>query len=112
MKVRTLDVLSGIAAVVGAWLSLSPWILGYRLNAAAAGNAYAVGAILIFSNLFTVNRWVDFGAMVFNAVLGCWLIASYYVLGLERDTATAYNAIVVGAGVILLATAQIFAVRR
>jgi hypothetical protein len=84
--------------ILGAWLFVSPFILGYAPLAAAAWNAYVVGAavaILAASALWVPSFGLDeeWG----NLALGLWLVAAPFLLGFySADSLAAWNQIVVG----------------
>ena len=84
--------------ILGAWLFVSPFILGYAPLAAAAWNAYVVGAavaILAASALWVPSFGLDeeWG----NLALGLWLVAAPFVLGFfGSEPLAAWNQIVVG----------------
>jgi hypothetical protein len=84
--------------ILGAWLFLSPFILGYAPLAAAAWNAYLVGAVVVI--LAATSLWVPSFAMDeewANLMLGLWLVAAPFVLGFySADSLAAWNQIVVG----------------
>src|SRR5437773_1152404 len=51
-----------VNALLGAWLALSPWVVGYVLDAAANYNAVVVGALLIAAALgamFIPKAWEE-----------------------------------------------------
>jgi len=94
--------------LLGCWLAVSPWQMGYTLNGTATANACGLGAVLIIFNLISVYRLVDEGQEIFNILLGIWLICSPYVLGFALDKQPAGNAIVAGLVVAVLAVWQIY----
>jgi hypothetical protein len=94
--------------LLGCWLVVSPWQMGYSLNETATTNACGLGAVLIVFNLICVCRLVDEGQEIFNILLGIWLICSPYVLGFPTDREPAINALAVGVTVIALAVWQIY----
>jgi hypothetical protein len=96
-----------IDVLLGGWLIVSPWQLGYALNEAATTNAYGLGTVLIVFNLISVCRLVDEGQEIFNIVLGIWLLCSPYVFGFAVDRTPTVNALVGGALIITLAVWQI-----
>jgi len=91
--------------VLGIWLILSPWILMYWTQSTALENALVTGALLLIVEVVTLTtfRLWEEGA---NVVLGLWLIASPFVLGIVGTAATT-NFIIVGALVLVLALAEI-----
>ena len=90
---------------LGIWLILSPWALMYWPQSHALENAVIVGALLLIVEVLTLSvfRLWEEGA---NIVLGLWLIASPFLLGVSGTGATT-NFIVVGGLVVILAVAEI-----
>jgi hypothetical protein len=87
-------------AVLGAWLVLSPWALGFQGETATLWNAIAVGVLLIAAALgaiFVPRAWEEWT----EAVLGLWMIASPWVLGYAGTART--SAVVTGIVIAALA---------
>jgi hypothetical protein len=84
--------------VLGLWLLISPFLLGYASADAAAWNAYAVGAAVVI--LAATSLWVPSFGMDeewANLMLGLWLVAAPFVLGfIGSEPLAAWNQIVVG----------------
>ncbi|PRC92944.1 SPW repeat protein [Solimicrobium silvestre] len=97
-----------VSALLGCWLLVSPWEMGYLLNLDAKGNACGVGAALIIFNLISACRKVDDGQEIVNIVLGIWLILSPYALSFSTEKNLTLNVIAVGSAVIILAAWQMF----
>jgi hypothetical protein len=94
--------------VLGGWLVVSPWQMGYTLNQTATTNACGLGTVLIVFNLISACRLVDQGQEIFNILLGLWLICSPYVLGFTTDKEPAINTVAAGVMVVGLAVWQIY----
>ena len=94
--------------LLGCWLVVSPWQMGYSLNETATTNACGLGAVLIVFNLISACRLVDEGQEIFNILLGFWLMASPYSLGFASDKDPAINALAAGATIVALAVWQIY----
>ncbi len=92
-----------MAAVLGAWLAVSPHALGYTLDGPATENAYGAGVVVVLFNVISACRFIDQGQELFNILLGVWLVLSPYSLGFRDDTPASGNAIAVGALVVALA---------
>jgi hypothetical protein len=77
-----------VSALVGAWLILSPWLLGVQGDLAALANALALGALLLATALgaiFVPRAWEEWTEIA----LGAWLFISPWALrfdGLEIPT--------------------------
>jgi hypothetical protein len=85
-----------VMLVLGIWLFLSPFILGYPdLGAAMSVNSYIFGAIvtaLAIAALARPRMWEEWVTLV----LGLWLIISPFALGFRADTVATTNHIIVG----------------
>ena len=81
--------------VLGIWLILSPWILGFSGTPAAMWNAVIVGVVVGLMALMHLRggplweEWV-------NVVLGIWLILSPWILGFSGMANALWNAVIVG----------------
>lgn len=68
-----------VNAVLGAWLILSPWAVGFQSESMAMVNAVAIGVALIAAALgaiFVPSAWEEWT----ECALGVWLIVSPWVL--------------------------------
>src|ERR1017187_8426734 len=97
-----------MVVLLGCWLAVSPWGMGYTLNGAATANAHGLGAVLIIFNILSATRLLDEGQEIFNILLGVWLILSPYSLGFATAKEPAINAIAAGAMIVALAGWQIY----
>lgn len=82
--------------VLGIWLIVSPFILGYTdTGTLAAPHSYAIGiavAIFAFAALYRFYRWEE-GV---NLALGLWLIAAPFVLNFSNVGPALWNHVIVG----------------
>ncbi|MBI2313739.1 MAG: SPW repeat protein [Betaproteobacteria bacterium] len=82
--------------VLGLWLFVSPWVLGFATgNETAAWNMYVMGtAIVVFSAVavYMPRMWEEW----VNMAIGVWLILSPYVLGFHTHMTAALNAVILG----------------
>ena len=85
--------------VLGAWLFISPWVLG--MTAGPAWNSWVVGAVIFVVALSAMGRGPALWNGWVNLVLGAWRFVSPWVLGMYA--ASAWNSWVVGAVVFVLA---------
>lgn len=88
--------------VLGLWLAVSPWALGFATQEAAMWNALLVGlaiAVLALAALWAFQKWHEW----INAALGAWLMVSPQVLGFATLQAAMWNNAIVGLAVIALA---------
>jgi hypothetical protein len=97
----------GVNLILGLWLFVSPWILGYAAQEGAAWNAYIMGAgIVVFAAIaaYVPRAWEE----MINTILGVWLVLSPYVLGFATHTMTAAHTVVVGVLVTVFAVWAMF----
>jgi hypothetical protein len=79
--------------LIGVWLCASPWVLQLG-DPSATQNLVAVGFLVIIGELFTfytLRIWEEW----INIVLGVWLVASSWVLGISTPAAIA-DAVIMG----------------
>ncbi|HEV8330610.1 MAG TPA: SPW repeat protein [Steroidobacteraceae bacterium] len=85
-----------INVILGAWMVISPWVLGFvTTEQPAARSAWFLGAaIIVFagSAVYLHKAWEE----ALNIILGICLIASPWALGFADKTTPAANAVVVG----------------
>jgi heme/copper-type cytochrome/quinol oxidase subunit 3 len=96
-----------VNAVLGAWLVLSPWAIGYVGEAAAMANAIVIGVALIAAALgaiFVPRAWEEWT----EGVLGLWLIVSPWALGFATLNGTRLTAVVTGIAIAALALWTLF----
>lgn len=98
--------------LLGCWLVVSPWEMGYSLNHAASANSWGIGGVLIVFNLIAASRVFGAGQVIFNILLGTWLILSPYPLDFAIDKVAADNTIVAGAMLVSFACWQIYDVTK
>lgn len=89
--------------VLGLWLIVSPWALGFVADRTPAWNAWVVGVIIAVAALAALvafHKWEEW----VEAALGLWLIVSPYLLGFVATQMHAtWNQIIVGIVVAALA---------
>jgi hypothetical protein len=91
-----------VNAVLGAWLVLSPWALGYQGETAPMLNAIIIGVALIAAALgaiFVPRAWEEWT----EGVLGLWLFVSPAVLRYATDRAALLCAVATGIVIVALA---------
>ena len=91
--------------ILGIWLTLSPWALFFENEPTAVRNAVVLGLLIILTEVVELSVFRDWEEWI-NIVLGIWLVASPWALGIA-STAARWNFIVVGALVLVLALHQI-----
>ena len=91
-----------INALMGAWIILSPWALGFQDSRAATVNAVVIGLALVAAALgaiFVPRAWEE----LTEGVLGLWLIASPWVLGFSTLHDAMLSTVASGVVVLMLA---------
>ena len=98
---QQVKVLSGINLVLGAWLIIAPFVLGFT-NMVALWDSIIVGAIvLILAWIRVANPVSGSGVSWVNAVLGVWLIIAPFILGFSGMAGATWDNIIVGAAVVI-----------
>jgi len=91
-----------VNGLLGAWLILSPWAVGFADNQMAMVNFVVVGVLLIAAAIGAImvpkawEEWVE-------AALGVWLMASPWLLGFAGMATAMQNAVFTGLLVTILA---------
>ncbi len=81
--------------VLGLWLLLSPWLLGYTSLTNALWNSVIVGILVALMALMHLRGGPVWEEWV-NLVLGIWLILSPWILGFSGMASPTWNAVIVG----------------
>ncbi len=93
------DVVNGI---LGIWLIVSAWVVGFHGETAPTANAVIVGILLLLVALgaiYAAKAWEEWSELV----LGLWMIASPWVLSYQAVVDARANAVIVGLIVAILA---------
>jgi len=88
--------------VLGAWLFISPWVLGFSDAGKVATNAWIFGiiiALLALTAIFAYQRWEEW----LTAAIGVWVFISPWVLGAVSNARILWSSLVVGALLVILA---------
>ncbi len=91
-----------VNALLGAWMIVSPWAIGFADDTVAMANFVVVGILLIAAALGAIlvpkawEEWVE-------TALGVWLMASPWVLGYAGMQAAMQDALFTGLVVTVLA---------
>ena len=91
-----------VILLLGVWLFISPWVLGFPSDSPIAINAYIAGAIiaaLAAFDLYKTYAW----AVVINLLAGLWVAVSPWVPALAERGTMLGNSVIVGAAVVVLA---------
>jgi hypothetical protein len=82
--------------VLGAWLFISPWALGYAGLRAPAWNSWIFGAVVALLSIAALVQFAPWEEWV-NFVIGVWLLISPWVLGYAQSSRAAlWDAVIVG----------------
>jgi hypothetical protein len=100
-----------VSLVLGVWLVVSPWALGYAGETMAAWNAYIFGVIIAVAAIAALVAFHEWEEWV-NAVIGLWLIVSPWVLGFSGLAAAMWNFVAVGVIVAVLAAWAAYMARQ
>ncbi len=85
----------GLNLLLGVWLAISPWALGYAAEVTPAWNAHIWGiviAVVAAIALWTFQKWEEW----INTAIGVWLIVSPWVLGFSALQTATWNHVIVG----------------
>lgn len=91
-----------VNALLGAWLIVSPWVLGFQGVTIAMVTTMAIGAVLLASSAGAMSvpaaweEWLD-------AILGAGLMMAPMLLGFDSVDPALVNALITGAIVTFLA---------
>lgn len=91
-----------VNALLGAWLILSPWAVGFQAEQVAMWNFVVVGAVLLATALgaiFVPKAWEEW----VEVALGAWMIASPWALGYAGLETAMQNAVFSGLIVVAMA---------
>lgn len=91
-----------VNALLGAWLILSPWALGFQGDLNPMANAAIVGVLLIATALgaiFVPRAWEEWT----ETALGAWMVVSPWALGFSAMRNAMLAAVITGAVIMVLA---------
>lgn len=90
------DGMNEMHALIGVWLFLSPWIIGFaETSRAAAWSAWIVGAALLVSGVMSAFL-TERAQEAITLALGAFTLLSPWALSFEGRTGVALNAAIVG----------------
>src|SRR5919109_3490674 len=112
-KWRKASAIDTITLLLGAGLSLAPWILGFTSVAVASRNARIAGAMIGITAIIALVAFAEWEEWV-NLLLGLWVAISPWALGFHLAvTETAVRShVALGLIVAVLAAVQLWMVRR
>lgn len=91
----------GVILLLGVWLFISPWVMGYPSDSTPAVNAYIAGAIIAALAIFDLYKTYVWAVLV-NIIVGAWVAASPWVVGVAGDGQMSMSMLVVGIATIVL----------
>jgi SPW repeat len=102
---RQTQAASGINFLLGIWLIISPWVIGYAAAATgvATGNVIVGALILIFGAVRNRSPHMFTGLSWANIVLGAWTFFSPWIYNFASSQAYIANSVIVGIAVVVLA---------
>jgi hypothetical protein len=90
-----------VILLLGIWLFISPWALGYASSSPAAANAFIAGAIMVILaafDLYQTHVW----AVLLNLIVGIWVTVSPWMINVTRDSRMSASLLIVGIATIVL----------
>jgi hypothetical protein len=91
-----------VSALLGVWLIVAPWLLGFQSDSTVMSNHVVVGIALTavaLGAVFLPQAWEEWT----EVALGVWLAVSPWVLKFTTLEAARTNAVLVGVAVLVLA---------
>lgn len=88
--------------ILGIWMLISPWVLGYQGETSAMWNAVVLGILIgaaAIGALAQPKAWAEWA----NVVLGIWLVIAPWILGFSAMREPMANAVIVGVATAVLA---------
>jgi hypothetical protein len=88
--------------LLGAWLFVSPWVLGFNTAGIVATNAWVFGIIiagLALSAILAYQQWEEW----LEAAIGIWIFVSPWMLKVAGNPRILWSSLIVGALLVILA---------
>jgi hypothetical protein len=98
-RIRWQDVVN---LLLGAWLFVSPWVLGFNTAGIVATSAWVFGIIiagLALSAILAYQQWEEW----LEAAIGIWILVSPWVLKAAGNPRILWSSLIVGALLVILA---------
>lgn len=90
-----------VSLAAGAWLFVSPWLLGFTATPVAAWTAYALGIVVVAVSLWAMTIREARNAELIGAIVGALVFVAPWVLAFTAASAATVNAWIVGAVVVV-----------
>jgi hypothetical protein len=87
--------------LLGVWLAVSPWVLGFGEQTAAMWNALILGVVLVVFSLLELGfpeKWEEW----VNMLAGVWLVIAPFALGFTSHFVASVDTMLIGAAATLL----------
>jgi hypothetical protein len=91
-----------VILLLGLWLFISPWVLGYASGSTEGRNAHLAGAVMAILAAFDLYKTYVW-AVVLNLALGVWVAISPWALGVAAERGVMLNSVIVGIAALVLA---------
>jgi SPW repeat len=89
--------------LLGVWLVISPWVVGFTASAGALRSAVIFGAAVIIVALWALYRPLQRGPEWVNAVLGVLLFLTPWAMGYRAEMGASWNAWALGTMIVVFA---------
>ncbi len=97
--------------MLGIFLIISTWYLGYMSQTVPAWNAWACGGAVIVLAILALGQvydWLEYAI----AAIGLWLCAAPWLLAYDSQTAAAWTHVGFGIALMISAAAELWRVRH
>ena len=100
--------ISWLSVMIGAWLIVAPWIMGYTAASAVAENAI-LGVAVVSVGFWSIGTAAAFTAPAWvNGMLGLWIMVAPWVIGYAHAASAATsNDVIVGIVIMIVAAIRI-----
>jgi hypothetical protein len=95
--------------VLGSFLFVSPWLFAFSSGPAREG-AFVAGAVIVLVSTLAIAAFVEWEEWI-NLAIGCWLLASPFVLHFPHKTGM-HVTLVVGATVTFLSLLELWLIHN
>jgi uncharacterized membrane protein len=89
--------------ILGIWLIISPWVIGFPTSA-ATGITFVVGIAVLIAAIVALSSYeAARGARWLNLILGIWVVISPWVLRFATSSNATASNVIAGALVVIFA---------
>lgn len=99
--------LAGWSLMLGTFLVIAPWWLGFDTETVPTWNAWACGSAVVVLSLLAIVQVYDWLEFLIGAA-GLWLCAAPWLLGFEHEVAAAWVHAGFGVALIISAGAELW----